>query len=161
MNYAIPGSPNEPGSQRHALHVRFLGWSRLLPHQNGSFKAADFVEFLEALSDPCPVVRNGEVCLVMDNTRIHHSRVAQAFLRDNNISHIFLPPYSPELNPIELVSGVLKRRYRKRGVAQSEGQMKRRIKKVIDEMNEDLDVQTFYDHTRRFVEMALNHQSFN
>ena len=129
--------------------------------KRGSFKAADFVEYLQALAEHFPAVRNGEVCLVMDNARIHHARAATAFLNDNNIHHIFLPPYSPELNPIELVFGVLKRRYRKRGVAQSEGQMKRRIKKVIARMKEDLDVQTFYDHTRRFVEMALNHQSFN
>ena len=36
--------------------------------------------------------------------------------------------------------------------------MKRRIKTVIDEMNEGLDVQTFYDHMRRFVEIAMNRQ---
>ena len=129
--------------------------------KRGSFKAADFVEYLQALADHFPAVRNGEVCLVMDNARIHHARAATAFLNDNNIHHIFLPPYSPELNPIELVFGVLKRRYRKRGVAHSQGQMKRRIKNIIDQMNEDLDVQTFYDHARRFVRMAMNRELFN
>ena len=97
----------------------------------------------------------------MDNARIHHARATTAFLQEKNINHIFLPPYSPELNPIENVFGVLKARYRRRGVVHSEGQMKRRIKNIIDEMNEDLDVQTFYDHMRRFVERAMNRQPFN
>ena len=97
----------------------------------------------------------------MDNARIHHARAATAFLHYNNVNHIFLPPYSPELNPIELVFGVLKRRHRSRGVPHSEGQMKWRIKNIIDQMNEDLDVQPFYDHARLFVRMAMNHELFN
>ena len=129
--------------------------------KRGAFKAADFVAFLQALANRLPAVRNREVCLVMDNARIHHARATTAFLHENNINHIFLPPYSPELNPIENVFGVLKARYRRRGVVHSEGQMKRRIKIVIDQMNEDLDVQTFYDHMRRFVERAMNRQPFN
>ena len=129
--------------------------------KKGSFKVADFVEYLQALIDNCPAVRDGDVCLVMDNARIHHARSATAFLHENNINHVFLPPYSPELNPIENVFGVLKARYRRRGVVHSEGQMKRRIKNIIDQMNDDLDVQTFYDHMRRFVQMAMNRQPFN
>ena len=39
--------------------------------------------------------------------------------------------------------------------------MKRRIKIVIDQMNDELDVQNFYDHMRHFVEMAMNRQPFN
>ena len=97
----------------------------------------------------------------MDNARIHHARSATEFLHEKNIKHIFLPPYSPELNPIENCFGVLKARYRRRGVVHSEGQMKRRIKNVVEEMNEDLDVLPFYDHMRRFVEMAMNRQPFN
>ena len=61
--------------------------------KKGPFKAADFVGYLQALADHCPAVRDGEVCLVMDNARIHHARAAQEYLRGNNINHIFLPPY--------------------------------------------------------------------
>ena len=129
--------------------------------KRGAFKSADFVAFLQALANRFPAVRNREVCLVMDNARIHHARATTAFLHENNINHIFLPPYSPELNPIENVFGVLKARYRRRGVVHSEGQMKRRINNIIDRMNRDLDVQTFYDHMRHFVEMAMNRQPFN
>ena len=129
--------------------------------KRGAFKATDFVEFLRSLYNHFEAVRDGEVCLVMDNARIHHARVTQDFLRENDIHHIYLPPYSPDLNPIENVFGVLKARYRSRGVAHSRGQIKRRINIVIDHMNEDLDVQTFYNHMRHFVEMALNRQFIN
>ncbi|AST08045.1 IS630 family transposase [Anoxybacillus flavithermus] len=42
--------------------------------------------------------------LVLDNARIHHANMVQAFLdgEEGNAFHfIFLPPYSPHLNPIE------------------------------------------------------------
>ena len=129
--------------------------------KKGSFKASSFVAFLQALIDNSPALKNGEVCLVMDNARIHHSRDATVFLRDNNINRVFLPPYSSELNPIENVFGVLKARDRRRGVVHSRGRMKRRIKIVIDEMKDELDDQTFYDHMGHFVEMAMNRQPFN
>lgn len=42
--------------------------------------------------------------LVLDNARIHHANMVQAFLdrEEGTAFHfIFLPPYSPQLNPIE------------------------------------------------------------
>ena len=37
----------------------------------------------------------------MDNCSIHHVDIIKAALRDAGIVVIFLPPYSPDLNPIE------------------------------------------------------------
>ena len=117
------------------------------------------VDSIHALADHCPEVRNGEVTLVMDNARIHQASDARDYLRDNN--HIYLPPYSPELNQIELVFGVLIKRFRGRGVVNSEGQMQRRVNDITDEMNRELDIQTFNDHVRRFVQRAMNCELFN
>ncbi|WP_339172398.1 transposase [Anoxybacillus sp. FSL W8-1294] len=42
--------------------------------------------------------------LVLDNARIHHAKMVQAFLDGEEgaaFHFIFLPPYSPQLNPIE------------------------------------------------------------
>ena len=79
----------------------------------------------------------------MDNARIHHASEARDYLRDNNLNYIYLPPYSPDLNPIELVFGVLKRLFRGCGVVHSGGRMKRRIKDIIDEMNSELEFRRF------------------
>ena len=39
--------------------------------------------------------------LVMDNCSIHHVQSIVDLLRDAGIVILFLPPYSPDLNPIE------------------------------------------------------------
>ena len=36
-----------------------------------------------------------------DNARPHSARVTQDFLRDNNVTVLEWPPYSPDLSPIE------------------------------------------------------------
>ena len=45
--------------------------------------------------------------LVMDNARIHHADTVVKALDNYNV--LFLPPYSPYLNPIELWFGELKK----------------------------------------------------
>ena len=129
--------------------------------KSGSFKAPDFIDFVEGLADRFPADANGDVCLVMDNAGIYHARDAEEFMVENGINHIFLPAYSPDLNPIENAFGVLKARYRSRGVAQTRAEMKRRIRDVIEEMNRELNPRAFYDHMRQYVELALNRESFN
>ena len=51
--------------------------------------------------------------LVLDNHRAHHSKVACEFLVNKLWKVLFLPPYSSELNPIELVWSLMKRQWRK------------------------------------------------
>lgn len=47
-----------------------------------------------------PTVRQGDV-LLMDNLSAHKSIQARATLEARGVQVIFLPPYSPDLNPIE------------------------------------------------------------
>ena len=49
-----------------------------------------------------------QVVLIMDNAAWHHSK---SLVVPENITLMFLPPYSPELNPIERVWNQLKGRY--------------------------------------------------
>ena len=46
--------------------------------------------------------------LVMDNARIHHGGRTSEICEAANILLIYLPPYSPDFNPIEKVFSVLK-----------------------------------------------------
>lgn len=68
--------------------------------------AADVLVILEAIPHgPEPLV------VVLDNASIHGSQVirdATPRLREQGIHLYFLPPYSPELNRIEPVFGVIK-----------------------------------------------------
>lgn len=51
-----------------------------------------------------------KVFLVLGNLRVHHSKMVRAWLerRTDHIEHLFLPAYSPELNPDECLNCDLK-----------------------------------------------------
>ncbi len=73
---------------------------------NEGVNAEDFIAFLtEAILKLSPTTSG---CLVMDNTRIHHSALVLDLLEAYDIEYLFLPPYSPDYNPIELVFGWMK-----------------------------------------------------
>lgn len=45
---------------------------------------------------------HSKIILVLDNVRYHHARKIKSWLMENEkIELFYLPPYSPELNPIE------------------------------------------------------------
>lgn len=66
------------------------------------FTAPVFVAFLKRLLRQA----NHKVFLIVDGHPVHKSRTVQNFLHQNKnkITLIFLPPYSPDLNPDELVN---------------------------------------------------------
>ena len=47
--------------------------------------------------------KKGKIVIILDNARIHHAKLLQAFLKENedHLELMFLPPYSPNLNLIE------------------------------------------------------------
>lgn len=72
----------------------------------GAVRSAQVVEFLGH------VLRHvaGEVVVVLDRAMIHRSKAVQAFVQQHErLSLVYLPPYAPELNPIELIWADLKR----------------------------------------------------
>ena len=75
----------------------------------GSTTADTFVAFLRQLLDE----RQGPLYIVVDNLSVHSAQVVKNFLETNpakeRIQLHFLPTYSPELNPIELVWSHVKR----------------------------------------------------
>lgn len=63
------------------------------------YDATVFQTFLEKVLAHYP---EGSIIMVLDNARIHHAKLIQPFLKDNpRLELVFLPPYSPNLNPIE------------------------------------------------------------
>jgi len=64
-----------------------------------AFNQEDFIGFLSALSEKLNTsIKN---VLIFDNVAFHKTSRVQAFLRENNLQFMFLPPWSPMLNPIE------------------------------------------------------------
>ena len=130
--------------------------------QDGAYNAEDFVDFLGALAEHFPQVRDGQVTLVMDNAPIHHAAIVRDFMTENGIEHLFLPPYSPDLNPIENVFGMIKRRYRRQGVVNTREEIPERITTIIEGINDDPDISMapFYERMRLYLEKARNRERF-
>ena len=59
-----------------------------------------------------PVLRKGDI-VVMDNLSSHKSKAVRETIRAKGAHLLFLPPYSPDLNPIEQAFAKLKHLMRK------------------------------------------------
>ena len=49
----------------------------------------------------------------MDNSSLHTTKLITDTLQNKKFESLFIPPYSPDCNPIENVFSVIKNRYRK------------------------------------------------
>jgi len=76
---------------------------RLLSQFENKFNAMTFQSFLEKLLKHG--ARNRRIVIILDNARYHHATLLKPFLQKyrKRLRLQFLPPYSPELNPIERV----------------------------------------------------------
>jgi len=75
-----------------------------------SMKREDFETFVQ--EDLCPKLSKGKV-VVMDNLKIHKSEKVQKMITDLGAKPLYLPRYSPDFNPIEMLWSVLKNFIRK------------------------------------------------
>ena len=50
-----------------------------------------------------PTLREGDINVIMDNLNSHKSKAVRALIRAAGAKLLFLPKYSPDLNPIEQV----------------------------------------------------------
>ena len=79
----------------------------LLAKEASTFNAETFGDFLRYLLQHT----QGRVYLILDNASWHKARDLRDFFieNQNRLVRIFLPPYSPELNPIERVWRITRR----------------------------------------------------
>ena len=89
--------------------IRLGSKPKLMTHP-GSVTGATFVRFLRTRL--VPWLRRGDV-VVMDNLNIHKMFVVRSAIEAAGATPVYLPTYSPELNPIELLWADLKRSLRK------------------------------------------------
>ena len=71
----------------------------------------DAQAFLEFLRYVVSQYEDQHIVMILDNARIHHAKLIQPFLKDNEdgLTFLFLPPYSPNVNAVERVWGLLKK----------------------------------------------------
>jgi len=106
----VPPEEKDPVLLHHPTHknIGYFGAVRLrdgklvFRKETEKFNAMTFFEFLKQLQQTGS--QNGRhVAVIIDNARYHHAKV-HADWRNQQVSQFvlnFLPPYSPDLNPIE------------------------------------------------------------
>ena len=63
-------------------------------------KKEDVREFLQTIRKMNP---DADLVIILDNFRSHHADTTREYADLNRIDLVFLPPYSPDLNPIEFI----------------------------------------------------------
>ena len=66
-----------------------------------------------------------KVILLLDNLRVHHSKALQEWLTENKafIEVFFLPSYSPDLNPNEILNSDLKQAISRKPESRRKGEL--------------------------------------
>ena len=72
---------------------------------DGAVNARNFLAYVKQVL--VPTLRRGDV-VIMDNLRSHKGKAIRAAIRAAGAKLLFLPPYSPDLNPIEQLFAKLK-----------------------------------------------------
>jgi transposase len=92
------------------LKANSIGCFMLNGHDTIAFpnhtKTEDFCEFLSLVRSNNPMNR---ICLILDNFPTHKAKRVREKASELNIELIYLPPYSPDLNPIEYLWKSIKR----------------------------------------------------
>lgn len=80
--------------------------------QEGAFKRVDVERFFRV--DLLPRLLPGSA-LILDNASIHKGGKLESLAKRAGCKLIYLPPYSPDFNPIELIWSYVKRGVRREG----------------------------------------------
>ena len=92
--------------------------------QHAAFKGPEVIGLLQHILTHV----SGEIVVVLDNAGIHKSKAVTAFVAgEARLSLQYLPPYAPELNPIELVWAYVKRNVLGNFCAQTLKELKERL----------------------------------
>ena len=110
---AIDAAPiNAPAGTTVLSSIRLNGSLVYTIYQGGT-TAQRFREYMK--EQLIPSLEKDDV-VIMDNMRSHHAKIVTELLDKSGISYLYLPPYSPDLNPIEKMWSKMKSILRKRKI---------------------------------------------
>ena len=95
---------------------------------NEKFNSLIFVQYLKLLLNSV----DGEITLVLDNSPVHHSKIVNQFVDNNKrLNRIFLPEYSPDLNPKENFWNYLRKKFLNNKIFKTTEEMAEAVKEFI------------------------------
>lgn len=110
--------------------------------------ASVFIRYLD--THILPILTN-EQTLIMDNHPVHHAKVVKKYLHEKAINVLYLPAYSPELNPIEEAFSKIKN-YIKKQKAWTVDKLKYVIKDAFNIITEN-DAYGYFNHALQFSQL--------
>ena len=92
----------------------------------GGMNAAILIDFMKRLVQEARKENGAKVFLILDNLKVHHAKSVKAWLEQNkaHIEVFYLPSYSPELNPDEMLNANLKAAVTSKAPNRRKGQLK-------------------------------------
>jgi transposase len=89
----------------------------------GAFNGEHFCTFLSGLFDVLQRLGRSNCWIILDNVRFHHRESVRVHAESFGHHLVFLPPYSPMLNPIESLFGKWKTLIRTKGVSMNRDEL--------------------------------------
>jgi transposase len=95
-------SPRPTSQGEHHTTVGIMGKEGMIFHETfkGFLTKEIFIMLLKTFI--IDIFANTDKWLILDNAPVHKSKEVRKLLEENNVNYLYLPPYSPEYNPIEL-----------------------------------------------------------
>ena len=112
----------------------------------GSTCSNDFNNFIKNLKWPSGTK------ILMDNASLHKTKLITNTLQTKSYEGLYIPPYSPDCNPIENVFSVIKNRYRKISTDHS-----LQPEDILQDILKDLKATNLYKKVFANMEKHLNH----
>ncbi len=110
---AVDSAPlNKPDTTTVLSSIRLDGTIVYTTYQGGT-TAKRFYDYIK--DNLIPSLKKDDV-VIMDNMSLHHTKIVTKLLDDKNITYKYLPPYSPDLNPIEKMWSKMKAYLKKKKV---------------------------------------------
>jgi transposase len=142
--------PTAPGGTINTLAVLTESGVKAVDLYRGSLTAERFVFYIGMYL--IPILVGGKV-LIMDNHPVHRSKRVVEFLEAWNILYIYLPPYSPELNPIEEVFAKAKHQIRKQKPREP-GELASAVDNAIKSITAE-DIIGYYNHAEELLDVTF------
>jgi len=122
---AVPRNHGQNTTLIAALSVGGIGAAMAL---DGAADGPAFVAYVRAFL--VPTLRPGQV-VILDNLAVHKAGAARALVEAAGCALLFLPPYSPDFNPIERAFAKLKEALRRAG-ARTQAALEAAIARALD-----------------------------
>ena len=119
-----------------------------------------FAKFVKEVFPQAFLLSNKGRLFLQDNCPCQNSRVAKKAVKRLSAAQFYIPPRSPDLNPIENIFHIVKQRlsddaYNRRIYYETPAQFKRRIRETLDAVVRQHGDKTIESMPRRFKEVAF------